>query len=131
MPWSLLADVVVVAHGAFVLTVVLGGLLARRWRRIAWVHLPVAAWGAGIELVPGAICPLTPLEQSLRLRAGQAGYAGSFIEHCLEPVIYPSFLTREIQLLLAALVVGINLWAYAWWWRPRLAGALRRLRRSQ
>jgi hypothetical protein len=86
----------------------------------------VAAWGAGIEVVPGAICPLTPLEQVLRLRAGQAGYTGSFIEHYLEPVIYPAFLTREVQLLLAALVLVLNIWAYAWWWRPRVTATLRR-----
>jgi hypothetical protein len=131
MLWSLLADVVVAAHGAFVLTVVLGGFVARSRRRFAWVQLPLAAWGAGIELVPGAVCPLTPLEQALRLRAGQTGYGGSFIEHYLEPVLYPAFLTRELQLVLAALVVGINLWAYAWWWWPRLAGPLRRLRGPQ
>jgi hypothetical protein len=125
MPWSLLADVIVVGHGLFILTVLFGGLLARRRHVLAWVHLPVALWGAGIEIVPGAICPLTPLEQSLRVHAGQLGYSGSFIEHYLEPVIYPAFLTREIQLAIAALVVAVNLWAYAWWWRPRLARLLR------
>lgn len=125
MPLSLLADLVVVAHGLFILTVLLGGLLARRFHRFAWVHVPVALWGFGIEIVPGAICPLTPLEQSLRLRAGQLGYSGSFIQHYLEPLIYPAFLTREIQLGIAVLVVAVTLWAYAWWWRPRLARLLR------
>jgi hypothetical protein len=121
----MLADLVVVAHGLFILTVLLGGFVARRFHRFAWLHVPVALWGAGIEIVPGAICPLTPLEQSLRLRAGQDGYSGSFIQHYLEPVIYPAFLTRDIQLVVAALVVAANLWAYAWWWRPRLTRLLR------
>ena len=109
---GLLADALVVVHLLFVAFVGLGGLLVLRWPWVAGAHLPAAAWGVGIE-VTGAICPLTPLEQELRRRAGQAGYQGDFVGHYLLPVLYPRGLTREAQLGLAALVLGLNLAVYA------------------
>lgn len=115
---ALLADLVLVAHFAFVLFVVLGGLLLLRWPRLAYVHVPVAIYGTLIELV-GWICPLTPLENSLRARAGEAGYEGSFIEHYILPVMYPAALTRNRQFLLGALVVGLNFAIYAYVLRRR------------
>ncbi|HXE57664.1 MAG TPA: DUF2784 domain-containing protein [Gemmatimonadales bacterium] len=104
---SFLADVVVVIHVAFVLFVVLGGLLALRRPRLAWLHLPAAAWGAVISMA-GWVCPLTPLENWLRRRAGAAGYDGSFIEHYLVPLLYPGALTRELQIGLGLAVVVVN-----------------------
>ncbi len=114
----LLADVVAIAHFGFILFVVLGGLLAFRWRWIPWVHLPAALWGAAIE-IGGWICPLTPLENSLRRAGGEAGYSGGFIERYLIPVIYPQGLTREIQWVLGATVIAVNLVIYAALWRRR------------
>lgn len=109
----LLADGVVGLHLAFVLFVVAGGLLVLRWRWLAWIHLPAAAWGALIEFA-GWICPLTPLENELRRRAGEAGYAGGFVEHYLLPVLYPSGLTRGVQIALGLLVLILNLAVYGW-----------------
>ena len=78
---------------------------------MAWVHLPLAIWGALIEFT-GWICPLTPLENTLRRAAGEAGYAGGFIEHYLIPIVYPSGLTRGTQLALGVAVILINMFAY-------------------
>ena len=118
-----MADLIVALHFTFVLFVVLGGLLALRWPSLAYLHLPAALWGAWIELT-GRICPLTPLENALALRAGQAGYQGSFIEHYLVPIIYPDGLTPRVQWGLAALVAGLNLAIYGWSWaRPRTRAA--------
>lgn len=111
MLYRLLADFVVLAHSAFVLFVVLGGLLALRWPRAAWAHLPAALWGAGIEFL-GGICPLTPLENHLRRLGGEAGYAGGFVEHYVLPVLYPTGLTRGVQLALGTFVVVLNLGIY-------------------
>lgn len=122
MPYGLLAEAVVLLHFGFVLFVVFGGLLALRWRRAVWLHLPAAAWGALIEFT-GWICPLTPLEHWLRRQGGQAGYQGGFVEHYILPVLYPHSLTRTIQLILGLLVVGINLLIYSILWRRRQAGA--------
>jgi hypothetical protein len=115
---AFLADLVLVIHFLFVLFVVLGGLLVLRWPRLAYVHVPVAIYGALIELV-GWICPLTPLENSLRARAGETGYEGSFIEHYILPVLYPSALTREVQVVLGLLVLALNLVIYCYFLRRK------------
>jgi hypothetical protein len=111
--YGLLADAVLVAHLAFVLFVTLGGLLVLKWRRLGWLHIPAAAWGATIEFA-GWICPLTPLENDLRARAGQSGYEGDFIARYLMPVVYPDGLTRQDQLLLGSAALAINLAIYVW-----------------
>lgn len=113
MTAAVLADLVVLLHLAFILFVMLGGLLVLRRRRLMWLHLPVVAWGAAIEFV-GWVCPLTPLENRLRAAAGEAGYSGGFVEHYLIPLIYPAGLTRELQWLLGALVLLVNALVY---WR--------------
>lgn len=117
---ALLADAVVVVHLLFIVFAVLGGALLLRWPRLVWLHLPAACWGAYVEF-SGRICPLTPLENTLRERAGQAGYQGGFVEHYLLPVIYPAGLTRDTQLVLGAIVVGLNVAFYARWLRRRRA----------
>lgn len=124
MSASLAADLVVVVHFAFILFAVLGALLVLRWSRLAWAHLPALAWAAGIMIV-GGVCPLTPLEQRLRIEAGQAGYEGGFIEHYIVPLIYPPGLTREAQIAGAALLLAANIAVYALWLRRRRRARLR------
>jgi len=113
MFFRLAADGVLLLHLAFILFALLGAAMAVRWRWIPLVHLPAAAWGVFVELT-GRICPLTYLENFLRIKAGQSGYTGSFIEHYLLNIIYPSGLTREIQFALAATVVVVNIAIYGW-----------------
>lgn len=113
MFYRLAADGVLLLHLAFIAFAVLGAVLVARWPRIAFVHLPAAAWGFFAELT-GRVCPLTYAENALRIRAGDAGYAESFIEHYLLAVVYPDGLTREVQLVLAAAVVLINAAIYGW-----------------
>jgi len=121
MGYRLLADAVVLAHTAFVGFVVLGGFLAWRWSWLAWLHLPCAVWGAVIEY-QGWVCPLTPLENALRRRAGLEGYAGGFVEHYVLPTLYPAGLTRPLQAVLGTLVVVVNLIAYGVLLRRALPG---------
>jgi hypothetical protein len=106
-----LADLVLLSHLAFVLFVVLGGLLVLRRPKWAWLHLPCAAWGVLIEYA-GWICPLTPWEVSLRVRGGEAGYAGGFIAHYVTAVLYPQGLTRGIQIVLGSLAFLLNAAVY-------------------
>lgn len=113
LTYRLLADLTVVAHGLFIVFVVLGGLLVLRWPRVAWVHVPCAIWGVLIEIT-GWICPLTPLENRFRRLAGEGGYGGGFIETYLLPLIYPGGLTREVQLVMGGLVVVVNASVYGW-----------------
>ena len=109
----LLVDLVVLTHVAFVLFVVFGGLFCLRYPKVSLVHLPAVLWGALIEF-RGWICPLTPLENRLRQKAGVAAYEGGFLEHYLTPILYPEFLTREIQIALGISVLLLNLVIYAW-----------------
>ena len=106
MWYRVAADLVVAVHLLFICFVVGGAFLAWRWPWVIWVYLPVAVYGALVEFI-GFTCPLTPLENYLRRRAGEAGYRGGFIAHYLLRVIYPRGLTREVQIGLGVLVVVI------------------------
>lgn len=122
MFYRTLADIVVVLHLLFIVFVLGGGVLVLFWRRCAWLHLPAVLWGILIELT-GGVCPLTPLENWLRLQGEGAGYHTSFVEHYLIPVIYPAALTYELRLIFALLVVIINIGIYAFVLRRMLKRA--------
>ncbi len=112
MTWRLLADVLVLLHLGFTAFVVFGGFFAWRWRHAVLAHLPALIWGLWIE-VSGSICPLTPLENAMRARAGEQGYTGGFIEHHVVAVLYPPALTPQVQWTLAGILLGINAVAYS------------------
>jgi Protein of Unknown function (DUF2784) len=122
MIWSVLADGLVIAHSAFTAFVIFGGFLTWRWPRCALAHLPALAWGIWVE-ASNSICPLTPLENALRMRGGEAGYRGGFLAHYIGTLLYPAGLTQHLQWLLAGLLVAINVIAYgslaARKWRQR------------
>jgi hypothetical protein len=120
MTYHVLAEIVVLAHFAFVLFVVVGGLLVLRWPRIVWAHVPAAVWGILVEW-SGWVCPLTPLEEWLRVKAGGVSYEGGFIARYLMPVLYPVGLTRERQLTLGVVVVVVNGLIYWRFMRARVS----------
>ncbi len=122
MSYRIAADLLVVLHFAFIVFVVLGGLLAFKWRRMVFLHLPAVIWAVLLEL-NSWICPLTPWEQQLRQVAGESGYAGSFIAHYLMPVLYPPGLDEPTQLMLAVAVILINLLVYGWLLGRRVFGS--------
>ena len=123
MTYRWLTDLTVTIHFAFLIFVVAGGLTIRRYRWLTGPHLFAVAWAVYVEMSPGLVCPLTPLENYFAARAGRAGYEGSFIEHYLVPIIYPDGLTPALQVSLAALVLGINVALYAWsFTRPQSVG---------
>jgi len=113
MYFRLAADGILLFHLTFIVFALFGGLLTIRWRWMPLIHLLAVAWAFFVEFTAG-ICPLTALENSFRLSAGQSGYASSFIEHYLLALVYPSGLTREIQFALAATVAIINITVYSW-----------------
>lgn len=104
---GLLADAVLVVHGLFIVWAGFGAVAVWRWPKLALLHLPALAWAVWIEL-SGGICPLTPLENSLRRTAGQTGYSGGFIDHYVGGAIYPDGLTRETQWVIAGVLLTIN-----------------------
>jgi hypothetical protein len=119
-----LADLVVVVHALFVVFAVLGGALVlwRPW--IAWLHLPAAVWAVLIEFF-GWICPLTPLENALRARAGAATYSDGFISHYVLRALYPAGLTPEIQWVLGGIALGVNILMYTLVLRRRRRAVVR------
>jgi len=121
MHYGLLADLVTALHLGFVLFALLGGLLALRWPRWAWLHAAALAWALAVAAF-GLTCPLTPLEVRLRLAAGLEGYSGGFVAHYLVPILYPPGLSRSMQWLLAAGLILVNVGIYGWVWRRRRGG---------
>jgi hypothetical protein len=111
--YQILADGVVVLHLLFIIFVVLGGIMTLGWTKVIWVHIPCVLWAIIVELT-GLICPLTPLENELRSKAGQGTYSGDFVIQYLEPVIYLEGLTRQLQIILGVMAALINIIMYTW-----------------
>jgi hypothetical protein len=109
--YSLGAALVVLVHFLFVVFVAAGALLGLKWRGSTWMHLPAVAWAAYIEF-SGAICPLTPLENEFRAKAGLDHYSGDFVARYLFPVLYPEGLTRRAQVIIGLVVLAANLALY-------------------
>jgi hypothetical protein len=112
MLYRALADTVLVAHFAFALFALLGGLLVLRWRRAAWLHVPTFAWGVLVQLANWE-CPLTPLENHFRRLGGEAGYAGGFVEHYVSALLYPEHITPAFRFVLGLFLLSTNLFAYS------------------
>lgn len=119
------ADALVLLHLLFIAFVMGGAALLPRWPRLVWLHVPALLWAVYVETADAA-CPLTPLENRMRALAGTQGYGGGFIEHYLLPLLYPAELTRELQWLLALLVVAVNALLYARWLSSRPSRVIRR-----
>lgn len=104
MVYRVLADAVMLVHFAFILFVAVGALLAWRWPRLAFAHLPALAWSAGTVTI-GFPCPLTRLEKALDRRADSDVYDGGFIDQYVEDVVYPGEYSSILRALIAAVVV--------------------------
>lgn len=103
-------------HLAFIVFVVLGGLLLLRWPKLVWIHFPAAVWGVLIEFA-GWYCPLTTTENWLLRKAGRAGYTGGFVSHYIFGIIYPAGLTRPMEIAIGLVVLVLNVSVYAKLWR--------------
>lgn len=119
MPYAILASSLVVFHLVFVFFVIFGAGLLFRWPGLVWLHVPALIWGIYVEFT-SSICPLTPLENHWRRKAGQEGYEGGFIDHYIMSVLYPDGLTPQVQLVLGILMVVFNVVVYGLWIRSRL-----------
>jgi hypothetical protein len=107
----ILADVVLLLHGAFILFALLGGLTVLWNRRALWFHLPVALWAFVTSLTP-LPCPLTPLEKYFRIMAGEPAYGGGFIQHYVFPRNYVESLPLPLAVMSAGSVVVLNALVY-------------------
>jgi hypothetical protein len=112
MPYRIAADLVLLFHFLFATFAVFGGLLAIANPAWAWLHVPVVLWSAAVNLMSWT-CPLTPVEQSMRTRAGQAGYRGGFIQHYIGGLVYPRGMPRRMELIAGTSVLVGNALVYA------------------
>ena len=111
MHYRLAADAILLGHFAFVLFAVFGVLAVFLFPPLAWIHVPAVAWSSLVNLA-GWICPLTPWEQRLRKRAGQAGYAGGFVQHYVGRAVYPRGMPRQMELVAGVSILAWNALAY-------------------
>jgi hypothetical protein len=105
MIYRLLADGVVVIHGAFLAFLVLGGFLAWRWPWVMWAHLLAVAWAVPIVVTDAFPCPFTESEKWLREQAGQQPYSGGYIEHYLDGRLWPEGYTWVAEIAAFSLIV--------------------------
>ena len=116
-----LAEVMLAAHLAFILWVMLGVLVTRRRRWLAALHVASLVYGIVSELGPWP-CPLTLAENFFEARAGIAPYQGPFLLHYLDAIVYPN-LSPALLTVSGVAVCAANLLVYAW----RLARARKKL----
>jgi len=116
--FRLLSNATVLLHLMFIAFIVFGGLLVLFWRRMAWVHLPLAIWGVVVQWMSW-ICPLTPLENWFRARSGTATYREGFVEHYVMPVLYPIGVDPRLHWVLGLVVLVANAAIYATVFRRR------------
>jgi hypothetical protein len=112
MVYRLGADFVLFAHFLFAAFAVLGGVLSFCNPAWAWVHIPVVLWSSVVNLMSWT-CPLTPMEKALRIRAGQTGYPGGFIQHYIGGAVYPRGMPRQLELVAGISIVVGNAFVYA------------------
>ena len=106
------ADLVLLFHALIVAFAVFGGGLVYYDRTWLWVHLLVVFWSSLVNLASWT-CPLTPLEKALRVRAGQSGYSGDFVQHYVGRLVYPRGMPRQMELVAGVSIVIWNLLVYA------------------
>ncbi len=123
--YRFLADFVLVTHTAFIAFVLFGlvAILLGMWRRWDWTrsfafrvaHLAAIGYVV-VQALFGLVCPLTDLENALRVRAGQDPYAQTgFIQHWLHKLIF--FDAEPWVFTLCYTLFGL-LVAATWWFAP-------------
>lgn len=124
---ALLADLILLLHALFIAFVVLGMLaialgaaLRRQWVRNFYfraAHLAAIGYVV-VQALFGMVCPLTDLENALRVRAGQEPYdAGGFIQTWLHRLIF--FDAEPWVFTLCYTLFGLLVAAVMWWVPPR------------
>ena len=109
---ELAADIILIIHFLFILFVIFGALLLFVEKKIVFIHIPAIIWGSYIELTH-SICPLTYLENWLLQKANLTTYSEGFIQYYLVTIVYPTNLTKDLQIFLGISLIVINIVIYA------------------
>ena len=105
------ANLTLIVHFAFILFVVFGALLFFVATKIVFIHIPAFIWGSYIELTH-SICPLTYLENWFLHKANLTTYSEGFIQNYLVPIVYPTDLTKDLQIYLGITLIVVNIIIY-------------------
>ena len=105
--YELAADLTLIVHFAFIIFVVFGALLFFVSTKIIYVHVPALIWGIYIELTH-SVCPLTYLENWFLQKANLSAYSEGFIQNYLVSIVYPTNLTKDLQIYFAIALIVIN-----------------------
>ena len=109
--YELAADLTLIVHFAFILFVVFGALLFFFSTKIAFIHIPAFIWGSYVELTH-SICPLTYLENWFLHKANLTTYSEGFIQNYLVFIVYPTNLSKDLQIYLGMSLIVINIIIY-------------------
>ena len=105
------ANLTLIVHFAFILFVVLGALLFFVSTKIVFIHIPAFIWGSYIELTH-SICPLTYLENWFLHKANLTTYSEDFIQNYLVSIVYPTNLSKDLQIYLGIAIIVVNMIIY-------------------
>ena len=109
--YEIAANLTLIVHFAFILFVVFGGLLFFITTKNIFIHIPSFIWGLYIELT-NSICPLTYLENWFLHKANLTTYSEGFIQNYLMPIVYPTKLTKDLQIYLGIALIVLNMIIY-------------------
>jgi|TARA_B100002003_G_scaffold31252_1_gene26401 hypothetical protein len=109
--YELAADLILIVHFVFIIFVVFGALLFFVVKKIVFIHIPALIWGSYIELTH-SICPLTYLENWFLNKANLIIYSEGFIQNYLLPIVYPTNLTKDLQIYLGITLIVVNIIIY-------------------
>ena len=109
--YEMAANLTLIVHFAFILFVVFGALLFFVSTKIVFIHIPAFIWGSYIELTH-SICPLTYLENWFLHKANLTTYSEDFIQHYLVSIVYPTNLSKDLQIYLGMAIIVVNMIIY-------------------
>ena len=109
--YELAANLILIVHFIFIIFVVFGALLFFVVKKIVFIHIPALIWGSYIELTH-SICPLTYLEHWFLDKANLTIYSEGFIQNYIVPIVYPTDLTKNLQIYLGITLIVINIIIY-------------------
>ena len=109
--YEIAANLTLIVHFVFILFVVFGALLFFVATKIVFIHIPAFIWGAYVELTH-SICPLTYLENWFLHKANLTTYSEGFIQNYLVFIVYPTNLSKDLQIYLGIAIMVANMIIY-------------------
>src|SRR4030042_3541897 len=111
MIYKILADSVVLIHFLWIVFLFSGAIWGIKNRVVKIFHISGLVFAFVIQIFDW-YCPLTHLEVWLRSKHNPAlTYAGSFIIHYVERIVYIE-LSRNLIIVLTLVLCGCNVWLY-------------------